>query len=69
MAAVMHGLQLPGLRHLVAGLVLGQDLHEGPQLQPPLLLGDPVPVDGVGGREDGTTEQALVPCPPRVVSE
>ena len=46
MASVVHVLQLAGVGHLVAGLVLGQDLHERPQLQPPLLLGDPVPADG-----------------------
>lgn len=42
-AALEQVFHLPGLRHLVAGLVLGQDLHEGAQLQPPLLFGDPVP--------------------------
>ena len=42
----LHRLQLAGIRHLEADLVLGQDLHEGPQFQPPLLLGDPVPVGG-----------------------
>lgn len=46
MASVVHGLQLVGVGDLVAGLVLGQDLHERPQLQPPLLFGDPVPADG-----------------------
>lgn len=35
-------LQLPGVGHVEAGLVLGQDLHQGTQLEPPLLLGDPV---------------------------
>lgn len=44
-----HVLQLAQVRHLEAGLVLGQDLHEGPQLQPPLLAGDSVPVDQMGG--------------------
>ena len=35
-------LQLPGVRDVVARLVLGQNLHQRTQLQPPLLLGDPV---------------------------
>lgn len=56
----LHGLQLARVRHLEAGLVLGQDLHEGPQLQPPLLLGDPVPVGG-----GGAAEQGLGPPPSR----
>lgn len=56
--ARLHGLQLARVRHLEAGLVLGQDLHEGPQLQPPLLLGDPVPVGG-----GGVAEQGLGPPP------
>ena len=47
-ATGLHRLQLAGIRHLEADLVLGQDLHEGPQLQPPLLLGNPVPAGGPG---------------------
>lgn len=43
--AAVHVLQLAGLRDIKAGLVLGQDLHEGPELQPPLLFGNSVPVD------------------------
>jgi len=39
-------LQLSGVRHVVARLVLRQDLHQRTQLQPPLLLGDPVTADG-----------------------
>lgn len=39
-------LQLSGIRHVVAGFVLGQDLHQRAELQPPLLFGDPVPGDG-----------------------
>lgn len=35
-------LQLPGVGHVVARLVLGQDFHQWTQLQPPLLLRDPV---------------------------
>lgn len=54
MASVRHGLQLVGVGDLVAGLVLGQDLHERPQLQPPLLFGDPVPV----GQEEATVRTA-----------
>lgn len=38
-------LQLSGIRHVVAGFVLGQDLHQRAQLQPPLLFRDPVPGD------------------------
>lgn len=45
---VSQGLQLACIRHIIARLVLGQDLHERPQFQPPLLLGDPVP-----GRKTG----------------
>lgn len=45
LAVAGHRLRLAQVRHLEAGLVLGQDLHEGPQLQPPLLAGDPVPVE------------------------
>lgn len=41
-SVVHHVLQLAGVGHVVARLVLGQDLHEGTQLEPPLLLGDPV---------------------------
>lgn len=48
-ASGVHRLQLVEVGDLVAGLVLGQDLHERPQLQPPLLLGDPVPADGRKG--------------------
>lgn len=43
MALEVHVLQLARVGDLVAGLVLGQDLHEGPQLQPPLLFGNSVP--------------------------
>lgn len=35
-------LQLSGVWHVVARLVLSQDLHQRTQLQPPLLLRDPV---------------------------
>lgn len=38
-----HVLQLAGVRHVVTGLVLGQDFHQWTELQPPLLLRDPVP--------------------------
>lgn len=38
-------LQLPGIRHVVTGFVLGQDLHQRTQLQPPLLFRDPVTSD------------------------
>lgn len=41
-------LQLPGVRDVVARLVLGQDLHQRTQLQPPLLLRDPVTADRRG---------------------
>lgn len=34
--------QLTGVGHIVARLVLGQDFHQGAELQPPLVLGDPV---------------------------
>lgn len=34
--------QLTGVGHVVARLVLGQDFHQGAELQPPLVLGDPV---------------------------
>lgn len=39
---VHHVLELARVGDVVARLVLGQDLHEGTQLEPPLLLGDPV---------------------------
>ena len=39
---VGHMLQLGGVGHVKAGPVLGQDLHEGAELQPPLLLRDPM---------------------------
>lgn len=50
-------LQVGFLRGVQLDVVLGQDLEDGPQLQPPLLLGDAVPaepgrwvwVSGVGG--------------------
>lgn len=45
---VSQGLQLARIRHIIAGFVLGQDLHERPQFQPPLLLGDPVPGRKIG---------------------
>lgn len=35
-------LELSGVGDVVARLVLSQDLHQRTQLQPPLLLGDPV---------------------------
>ena len=57
-ATGLHRLQLAGIRHLEADLVLGQDLHEGPQLQPPLLLGDPVPVGGTRLSGVGLTQRA-----------
>lgn len=38
-----HVFQLPRVRDVVAGLVLGQDFHQWAELQPPLVLGDPVP--------------------------
>lgn len=41
-------LQLPGVRDVVARLVFGQDLHQRTQLQPPLLLRDPVTADRRG---------------------
>lgn len=37
-----HVLQLAGVGHVVARLVLGEDFHEWTELQPPLLLRDPV---------------------------
>lgn len=37
-----HVLQLAGVGHVVARLVLGEDFHEWAELQPPLLLRDPV---------------------------
>lgn len=37
-----HVFQLTRVRHVVARLVLGQDFHQGAELQPPLVLGDPV---------------------------
>ncbi|KAF0046521.1 hypothetical protein F2P81_000154 [Scophthalmus maximus] len=37
-----HVFQLAGVGHVVARLVLGQDLHQWAELQPPLLLRDPV---------------------------
>lgn len=37
-----HVLQLARVGHVVAGLVLGQDLHDGTELQPPLLRRNPV---------------------------
>lgn len=37
-----HVFQLAGVGHVVARLVLGQDFHQRTQLQPPLLLRDPV---------------------------
>lgn len=37
--------QLPGVGDVIAGLVLGEDLHQGTQLQPPLLFRDPVTTD------------------------
>lgn len=41
-------LQLSGVWDIVARLVLSQDLHQGTQLQPPLLLRDPVTADRRG---------------------
>lgn len=38
--------QLTGVRHVVARLVLGQDFHQGAELQPPLVPGDPVTEEG-----------------------
>lgn len=35
-------LQLAGVGHVVARLVLGEDFHQRTELQPPLLLRDPV---------------------------
>ena len=64
-ATGLHGLQLACVRHLEAGLVLGQDLHEGPQLQPPLLLGDPVPAGGGGAAEQGLGPPPGGPPSPR----
>lgn len=37
-----HVFQLAGVGHVVARLVLGQDFHQWTELQPPLLLRDPV---------------------------
>lgn len=37
-----HVFQLTGVGHVVARLVLSQDFHHGAELQPPLVLGDPV---------------------------
>lgn len=37
-----HVLQLAGVGHVVARLVLGEDFHQRTELQPPLLLRDPV---------------------------
>lgn len=56
-------LQLGRVGDLQAGLVLGQDLHEGPELQPPLLFGNPVPANG---RQQGESSDSGVPlsCPP-----
>lgn len=52
LGAGVNVLQLAHIRDLIAGLVLGQDLHEGPQLQPPLLFGNSVPADERGRGED-----------------
>lgn len=45
LGASVNVLQLARVRDLKAGLVLGQDLHERPQFQPPLLFGNSVPAD------------------------
>lgn len=37
-----HVFQLARVGHVVARLVLGQDFHQRAELQPPLLLRDPV---------------------------
>lgn len=37
-----HVFQLSRVRDVVARLVLGQDLHQGAELQPPLVLRHPV---------------------------
>lgn len=44
-SAVDDVLDLSRVGHVVARLVLGQDLHQRTQLQPPLLFGDPVTDD------------------------
>lgn len=45
-AHACHVFQLTGVRQVVARLVLGQDFHQGAELQPPLVLGDPVTEEG-----------------------
>lgn len=40
-----HVFQLAGVGHVVARLVLGEDFHQRTELQPPLLLRDPVAVE------------------------
>lgn len=46
MAAAVHVLYVARIGDLQAGLVLGQDLHQWPQLKPPLLFGNSVPANG-----------------------
>lgn len=41
-----HVFQLAGIGHVVERLVLGQDFHQGAELQPPLFLWDPVSEGG-----------------------
>ena len=47
-----HVLQLAGVGHVVARLVLGEDFHEWTELQPPLLLRDPVAEETKGKVEE-----------------
>lgn len=58
MAVALRVLQLASIRQLEAGLVLGQDLHERPQLQPPLLSGNPVPANQAG---EGVSAMGVAP--------
>lgn len=53
-------LQLSGVWDVVARLVLSQDLHQRTQLQPPLLLRDPVTADGRGNLSTVLTASFLL---------
>lgn len=53
-------LQLSGVWHVVARLVLSQDLHQRTQLQPPLLFRDPVTWDRYGNLSTEGTAVFLV---------
>lgn len=55
MPDVLHECLLRGVQ---LDVVLGQDLQDGAQLQPPLFLGDAVP--GRGGEGEGQCEPGIV---------